>query len=161
MCDNNKWKVIAYFVIINLLYFTFPDVIRFIWHSRKILWQRDIQYWKRCKSLHFSLWGAVTTKWNFWMACRQRVSNDALRWVHLDIRPFLSNKKVNRRNKAYWLTNGGIFIVNYLSLSLQWRHNERDGVSNHQRLGCLLNRLFRHKLKVKSKFHINIHSFSD
>ena len=27
--------------------------------------------------------------------------------------------------------------------SLQWRHNERDGVSNHRRLDCLPNRLFR------------------
>ena len=29
--------------------------------------------------------------------------------------------------------------------SLQWRHNERDGVSNHRRLDCLLNRLFRRR----------------
>ena len=29
--------------------------------------------------------------------------------------------------------------------SLQWRHNERDVVSNHRRLDCLLNRLFRHR----------------
>ena len=28
----------------------------------------------------------------------------------------------------------------YLPLSLQWRHNERDGVSNHQPHDCLLNR---------------------
>ena len=28
----------------------------------------------------------------------------------------------------------------YLRKSLQWRYNERDGVSNHQRLDCLLNR---------------------
>ena len=27
--------------------------------------------------------------------------------------------------------------------SLQWRNNERDGVSNHRRLDCLLNCLFR------------------
>ena len=26
--------------------------------------------------------------------------------------------------------------------SLQWRHNEHDGVSNHRRLDCLPNRLF-------------------
>ena len=26
---------------------------------------------------------------------------------------------------------------------LQWRHNERDGVSNHQPQDCLLNRLFK------------------
>ena len=29
------------------------------------------------------------------------------------------------------------------SETLQWRHNERDGVSNHQRLDCLLSYLFR------------------
>ena len=31
------------------------------------------------------------------------------------------------------------------------RHNERDGVSNHQRLHCLLNRLFRSRSKKTSK----------
>ena len=28
--------------------------------------------------------------------------------------------------------------VCYQGISLQWRHNERDGVSNHRRLDCLL-----------------------
>ena len=37
---------------------------------------------------------------------------------------------------------------------LQWRHNERDGVSNHQRLDCLLNRLFRCRSKKTSKLCI-------
>ena len=31
--------------------------------------------------------------------------------------------------------------------SLQWRHNERDGVSNDQPHDCLLNSLFRYKWK--------------
>ena len=30
----------------------------------------------------------------------------------------------------------------YASITLRWRHNERDGVSNHHRLDCLLNHLF-------------------
>ena len=34
---------------------------------------------------------------------------------------------------------------------LQWRHNERGNVSNHQPHACLLNRLFRHKWKNASK----------
>ena len=29
----------------------------------------------------------------------------------------------------------------YAVLVLQWRHNERDGVSNHRRFDCLLTRL--------------------
>ena len=35
--------------------------------------------------------------------------------------------------------------------SLQWRHNGRDSVSNHQPHDCLLNRLFRRKSKKTSK----------
>ena len=37
---------------------------------------------------------------------------------------------------------------------LQWRHNERDGVSNHQRHHCLFNRLFRRRLKKTSKLRV-------
>ena len=37
---------------------------------------------------------------------------------------------------------------------LQWRHNERDGVSNHQPHDCLLNRLFRRKSKKASKLRV-------
>ena len=38
--------------------------------------------------------------------------------------------------------------------SLQWRHNKRDGVSNHQRLYGLLSRLFRRRSKQTSKFRV-------
>ena len=34
--------------------------------------------------------------------------------------------------------------------SLQWRHNRRDGVSNHQPHDCLPNRLFTHRRKHQS-----------
>ena len=41
----------------------------------------------------------------------------------------------------------------WLTMSaLQWRHNEREGVSNHRRLDCLLNRFFRRRSKKTSKF---------
>ena len=39
----------------------------------------------------------------------------------------------------------------YLVVSLQWRHNLRDGVSNHQPYDCLRNRLFRRRSKKTSK----------
>ena len=38
--------------------------------------------------------------------------------------------------------------------SLQWRHNERDGVSNHRCLDGLLNRLFRRRSKKTSKLRV-------
>ena len=38
--------------------------------------------------------------------------------------------------------------------TLQWRHNERYGVSNHRRLDCLLNRLFRRRSMKTSKLGV-------
>ena len=35
--------------------------------------------------------------------------------------------------------------------TLQWRHNDHNGVWNHQPHGCLLNRLFRRRSKKRSK----------
>ena len=42
----------------------------------------------------------------------------------------------------------------YSSNSLQWCHNEHDGASNHQRLDCLLNRLFRPRSKETPKLRV-------
>ena len=39
-------------------------------------------------------------------------------------------------------------------LSLQWRHNGQDGVSNHQPHDCLLNGFFLRRSKKTSKFRV-------
>ena len=41
-----------------------------------------------------------------------------------------------------------------MSYTLQWHHNERDGVSNHQPHDCLLNRLFRRRSNRTSKLRV-------
>ena len=46
-----------------------------------------------------------------------------------------------------------IYLV-FGAKSLQWRHNERDGVSNHQLHDCLLNRLFMRRSKKSSKLRV-------
>ena len=37
---------------------------------------------------------------------------------------------------------------------LQWRHNERDGVSNHKPPDCLLKRLLKAQIKEASKLRV-------
>ena len=39
-------------------------------------------------------------------------------------------------------------------ITLRWRHNGRDGVSNHQPHDCLLNSLFWRRSKKTSKFRV-------
>ena len=46
------------------------------------------------------------------------------------------------------------FILGSPFATLLWRHNERDGVSNHQPPDCLLNRLFRRRSKKTSKLRV-------
>ena len=45
-------------------------------------------------------------------------------------------------------------MLQSLRLPLQWRHNKRDGVSNHQPHHCLLNRLFKRRSKKTSKLRV-------
>ena len=44
--------------------------------------------------------------------------------------------------------------ISWHSKSLHWRHNDHNGVSNHQPHVCLLNRLFRRRSKKTSKLRI-------
>ena len=44
-----------------------------------------------------------------------------------------------------------IFLSHF---TLQWRYNDPDGVSNHRRLECILNRLFRRRSKKTSKLPV-------
>ena len=45
-------------------------------------------------------------------------------------------------------------LIYNLMFSLQWRHNGRDSVTNHQPHDCLLNRLFTHRSKKNSKLRV-------
>ena len=46
------------------------------------------------------------------------------------------------------------YEIRFPQYPLQWCHNERDGVSNHQPHDCLLNYLFRHRSKKTSMFRV-------
>ena len=53
-----------------------------------------------------------------------------------------------------WLLNHLAIADCCKNITLQWRHNERNGVSNHQPHDCLLNRLFGCRSKKTSKFRV-------
>ena len=48
----------------------------------------------------------------------------------------------------FWWQDEMEINVTCLPVSLQWRHNGRDGVSNHQHHDCLLNRFRRRSMKT-------------
>ena len=52
-----------------------------------------------------------------------------------------------------WSWMVGEFVYHWFR-SLQWRHNDHDGISNHQPHVCLLNHLFRRRSKKTSKLRV-------
>ena len=58
-------------------------------------------------------------------------------------------------NRTHWHGNSEYFYIPERYMTLQWRHNERDGVSNHQPYQpCLLNCLFSRRSKKTSKLRV-------
>ena len=62
------------------------------------------------------------------------------------------DKHIYMRMIIWWiLSNITETITPTLADTIQWRHKDHDGVSNHQSHDCLLNRLFRCTSKKTSK----------
>ena len=68
----------------------------------------------------------------------------------------------SKQASHYWTVTGGfssqtaskVECVFFSRHPLQWRHNERDGVSNHRRLESLPSRLFMRRSKKTSKLRV-------
>ena len=116
-------------------------LINDIWtKGRAVAEMRRFRY-SCCVSIMHSLWG-----WGFYI------------WS--------SSSRHFKDNMRFFSPNGPIFapfhrFYDFISItprtfsnSLQWRHNERDVVSNHQPHDCLLNRLFTRISKKTSKFRV-------
>ena len=46
------------------------------------------------------------------------------------------------------------FLIDIFVMSLQWNHNECGSISKYRHLECLLNSMFRHRSKKRSKLHV-------
>ena len=76
----------------------------------------------------------------------------ACKWLYMYLDNSSSKEKISVHGKN--ITIHLMLFKYHWVFSLQWRHNERDGVSNHERLDCLLNYLFRCRSKKTSKLRV-------
>ena len=76
------------------------------------------------KLVHVSTWSSF---WQLWQIAKSRETPSSV-----------------------W-TSACTVITKSGSQTLHWRHNGRNGVPNHRRVDCLLNRMFRHRSKKTSK----------
>ena len=86
--------------------------------------------------------------------------------LHEDLQPVI--RITHQFSRPYrWRTQGhrnsylqSVSMVGKTFVTLRWRHNGRDSVSNHQPHNCLLNRLFGCRSKKISKLRVTGHTAS-
>ena len=110
--------------------FNMVDSIQLHWSAGFAKWS----YRVFLQRIHSNAWGTFELSLNLVNAQSWFVS-----WYHVIPRGI--NKPTSF---THWLHHG----------SLQWRHDESHGVSNHLRLDCLLNRLFRQRSKKTIKIRV-------
>ena len=107
---------------------------------------------RSCRGLMFSLMPTRTNNWT-----NSRVAGDL---KHVTVR--ITEAKQSHTKSHFRLPNiiadnaAPIYVQEWgwHQNPLQWRHNGRDGVSNHQPHHCLLNRLFRCRSKTTPKLRV-------
>ena len=139
------------------------DVIK--WNIFRVtgqLWEESIGHWwiplKTASGAEiFFIW-AWTNGWgnnpDAGDLRRHRAHYDATIMIEANIAT-LSWKPFTQLTSS--LVNNPLCDPTYLfdfGLPLLWRHNERDGVSNHRRLDCLFNCFFRHRSQKTSKLRV-------
>ena len=67
----------------------------------------------------------------------------------------LASNGLQVSNKDRWDLMEPFEQTQYHPITLRWRYNKRDSVSNHQPLHCLLYRLFRRSSKKTSKLRVS------
>ena len=99
------------------------------------------------------------------VTCQDNLA-DKTRWPayeQLRDRGIITDVGWKRGGHSYWkcdyrnlseTANASDSLAQAVSDTLQWCHNERDGVSNHRRLDCLLSRLFTRWSKKTSKLRV-------
>ena len=93
------------------------------------------------------IWVNINQLYHLRVTCSDDIANVLMRnliWRHSVV---IFSKKIR-------YMNGFLMLLKILSFPLQWLHNERDGVLNHQLHDYLLNRLFKAQIKETSKLRV-------
>ena len=137
----------------------------------RTLYERNPSVWKLCSHYWPFVCKGHPLPWNrfphWWLLVRRIHRNSP----HKEpvMRGFddccLLEQAVEQTDGILLISNAILFILHHCvevnsriklscNMPLQWRHNEHDGVSNHQLHDCLLNRLFRRRSKKTSKLRV-------
>ena len=137
-------------------------------HDDVIKWKHFPRYWPFVRGIHRSpvnsphkgqwrgalMFTLICARINGWV--NNREAGDLRRYrAHYDVIVMvITDKEGDWGRKEVVPHMSPCFICIWKPLTLRWRHNEPDGVSNHQPWDCLLNCLFRCRSKKIPKLRV-------
>ena len=121
--------------------------------KRKISWQSPHYILDESRINFHQIWFKMESLFVKWALCPSQGFNDSASINMLYSTQIWRIAFVKTLFYFFTITLREVVVVTVAS-SLQWRHNERDSVSNHQPHDCLLNCLFRHRSKKTSKLRV-------
>ena len=125
----------------------------FLDHDDVIKWKQFPRYWPFVRGIHRS--PVNSPHKGQWRGALM------FTLIGARINGWVNNREAGdlRRYRGHYYVTVMFFDDNdyVVNSSLQWRHNGRDGVSNHQPHDCLLNHLSRRRAKKTSKLRATGH----
>ena len=116
------------------------------WTRGRIWFSHDMSSAYNMVSIKKQNWAVSYNRECAWLHYVRSIGDSSLNSLHVVGKPYTTLCSSQRGQQEK---------VNHApSQSLLWRHNERDGVLNHQPRDCLLNRLFRRRSKKTWKFRV-------
>ena len=89
-----------------------------------------------------------------WLATCQRGLIMVCSVKHKDCQYRIYPKNYAHKSLCCFCCRMALVVFIHIHIPLHWRHNEHNGVSNHQPHGCLLNRLIKRRSKKTSKLRV-------
>ena len=120
----------------------------------------EMDQWAASKEIgDHTKFASACTMCNKWIHIEETTNNSHLNFhlYSVEKNSMCMNTWHHSISKIAMLHAGEVLLKTESNSSLRWRHNDHDGVSNHQPHGCLLNRLFRRRSKKTSKLRVTGH----
>ena len=143
--------MVSYFFNHSCASIVLVNNVNYVWFVGK---HKQMDIWRIKNLLSFQSWKHLSESPHIFNPATYKT----ICWYRTTLKVSLSltnndNRKVYREFKA---TRSQILSAPHTlyTMTLQWRHNGHDSVSNHQPHDCLLNHLFRRISKKTSKLRV-------
>ena len=161
ICSQLLWKTIMSCLSLINSKWLCKWCCKFSWLCTILCTPHDVMIWKRFLNYWPFVRESINFDFNINVCLLARTSCWTIIWLASDFKCHATHVSLSIpvqnypiQGKTTWLLIYGWNFEKHFHEMLQWRHNKHDGASNHQRIDCLPNHLFRRRSKKTLKLRV-------